>query len=64
MKPYLILLNWTLSFMGLTLNTEHNPLWAVAAGVAWFAVSSIILLRADRKGTMDKLNKRFNTEEK
>lgn len=64
MKAYLILINWTLSFMGLTMGTDSNPLWAVAAGVGWFAISSIILLRADRKGTMDKLNKHFNMEEK
>jgi hypothetical protein len=64
MKAYLILINWTLSFMGLTMGTNNNPTWAVAAGVAWFAISSMLLLRADRKGTMDKLNKHFNTEEK
>lgn len=64
MKAYLILINWTLSFMGLTINTEQSPLWAVLIGIAWFIASSILLIRADRKGTMDKLNKHFNMEEK
>lgn len=60
MKAYLILINWTLSFAGLTMGTDSNPLWAVAAGVAWFIVSSILLMRADRKGTMDKVLKHFD----
>jgi hypothetical protein len=63
MKAYFILINWTLSFTGLTMATDNNPLWAVALGVAWFAVSSILLIRADRRGDLKNIEKRFKIDE-
>lgn len=63
MKAYFILFNWMLSFIGLSIDTEHSPLWASIAGITWFVVSSAILLRADKKGTMDKVKKHLKIEE-
>lgn len=63
MKSYLIMINWMLSFIGLSINTEHNPLWASIAGIAWFVISSVILSKADKNGTMDSIKKRFKINE-
>lgn len=63
MKSYLILINWMLSFIGLSINTEHSPLWASIAGIAWFVISSMILSKADKNGTMDQVKKKFKIEE-
>ena len=52
-----------LSFIGLSINTEHSPLWASIAGIAWFVISSAILSKADKNGTMDQVKKKFKIEE-
>ena len=57
MKAKLILINWALSFMGLCVDTEKSPLWAVLVMFSWFAVSSLLLIYADKHGWMDNIRK-------
>lgn len=63
MKDYFILINWILSFMALSIDTEESSLMAVMIVFAWFATSSIILIRAQRSGTLRKIEKRFKIDE-
>jgi hypothetical protein len=63
MKAKLILINWALSFMGLCIDTERSPLWAVLLMVAWFAGSSLLLKYADKKGWMNEIVKRYKIDE-
>lgn len=42
---YAILLNWTLSFLGLTFQPF---IWSLI-GAGWFAISTIVIIKADRK---------------
>jgi hypothetical protein len=50
-------MNWLCSFAGLTVDTEASPVWAVILMVAWFAVSSIILQYACKRGWLDRVMK-------
>ena len=50
MKAIAILINFAISFIGLSLGI---------IGLTWFVISCAILIRADRKGTMNKLNERL-----
>ncbi|HBG41157.1 MAG TPA: hypothetical protein DDW85_07055 [Porphyromonadaceae bacterium] len=59
MKAKLILINFALSFIGLSIDTENSPLWAGFLAIAWFLISGTILIRADRHGTMDNLKRKF-----
>ncbi|MDR0864997.1 MAG: hypothetical protein LBO74_08705 [Candidatus Symbiothrix sp.] len=63
MRAYLILINWALSFMGLCIDTEQSPIWAVLLMVAWFFGSTILLIYADKRGWMDDIVKRFKLDE-
>ena len=63
MKAKLILINWALSFMGLYIDMEHSPLWAVMVMVAWFVAASLLLKYADKKGWLNDFNKRFKLDE-
>jgi threonine/homoserine/homoserine lactone efflux protein len=63
MKACIILINWVLSFMGLCIDTEHSPLWAVFVAIGWFALSSWLMIRADRRRWMDKIVKRYKMDE-
>ena len=49
MKAIAILINFAISFIGLSLGV---------IGIAWFLISCAILIRADKKGLMDDLNKK------
>jgi hypothetical protein len=51
---HFILTNWMLSLVGLSVDTEATPLWGVMLMFAWFIISSILLIHADRKGLMSK----------
>lgn len=62
MKSTLILINWGLSFMGLCIDTECSPLWAVLLMVGWFIGSTLLLNYADKKGWMDVIVKRFKMD--
>lgn len=55
MKAKIILINWCLSFVGLSIGTERSPLWAVLVMVAWFFLSSLLLKYADKKGWMNNI---------
>jgi hypothetical protein len=60
MKAILILVNWLMSFAALLgVDTEIAPLTDVLIIFLWFAVSTIILMRADRTGAMKQLNELF-----
>lgn len=63
MKAYFILINWMLSFMALSTDTENSSFVAVMVVFAWFAISSIILIRAQRRGTLRNIEKRFKINE-
>lgn len=63
MKAYFILINWLLSFMALSVDTEKSSFAAVMLVFAWFAISSILLIRAQRRGTLRNIEKRFKIDE-
>jgi len=63
MRAYMIIGNWVLSFVGLSVDTERTPLWVCLLMVGWFACSTLLLNYADRKGWMDKVVKRFELDE-
>jgi len=53
MKAIIILINFAISFIGLCLGF---------IGIAWFLTSCAILIRADRRGAMDDLNKKLGLD--
>ncbi|MCL2651146.1 MAG: hypothetical protein FWD60_09020 [Candidatus Azobacteroides sp.] len=59
MKTKLVLINWILSFMGLCIDTERSPLWAVLLMFVWFAGSSLLLIYADKRGRLNDIRKRY-----
>ncbi|HBX44447.1 MAG TPA: hypothetical protein DEG28_00940 [Porphyromonadaceae bacterium] len=59
MKAKIILVNFMLSFIGLSIDTENSPFWAGLVAIAWFLISGAILIRADRRGAMDNLKRKF-----
>lgn len=54
MKACVILINWAFSFMGLCIDTEYSPMWAVLIGFTWFALSCLLVIHADGRGWLDK----------
>lgn len=54
MKAYLIITNFALSIFGLS---------AGLIGLPWFFISCTILIRADKKGTMDNLKNKLGFDE-
>lgn len=63
MKAYIILINWCLSFMALSIDTERGSFAAVMVVLAWFALSTLALIRAHKRGTFNKIEKRFKIDE-
>jgi len=63
MKAKLILINWCLSFCGLSIDTERSPLWAVLIMVAWFVAATLLLKNADKHGWMNEIVKRYKLDE-
>lgn len=63
MKAYILMINWVLSLCALSVDTDTAPLKAVLAIVAWFTVSTILLIRAGKKGVFKNIEKRFKMEE-
>jgi hypothetical protein len=63
MKAKLIATNWVLSLIGLCIDTEQSPLWAVILMFAWFTGSCFLLKYADKRGWMDKIVKRYKLDE-
>lgn len=59
MKAYIVIINWTLSFFGLGLESTDGTVWGSVIGVAWFALSTILLIRADKKGDLKKVERFF-----
>lgn len=49
MRKILVVANWLLSLTGLSVDTEHSPLWAVALAFGWFVGSSLLLIWAQGK---------------
>ena len=60
MKAKLILINWALSFIGLSIDTEHSLLWAVLTVAAWFLGSTLLFKYASERGWLDDIQKRLN----
>lgn len=57
MKTKLILINWILSFMGLSIDTENSSLIAVMIVFSWFMVSTLLLVRAQKRGDLKRFEK-------
>lgn len=57
MKTKLILINWILSFMGLSIDTENSSLIAVMIVFLWFMVSTLLLVRAQKRGDLKRFEK-------
>lgn len=65
MKAKFIAINWCLSFIGLSVDTERSSLLMVLVMIAWFTISSLLFIHADKKGWFDhiyKNNKKRNHE--
>lgn len=63
MRAKLIYINWCFGFLGLFIDSEQSPLWAVAVGFIWFVAASSLLIYADRKGWMKEFIKQFKIDE-
>lgn len=63
MKAYIILINWCISFMALSIDTERSGFVAVMIVFLWFVLSTLILIRAHKRGTFNKIEKRFKIDE-
>ena len=57
MKAYILIFNWVLSLCALSVNTDATPLMAVLGIVAWFCISTLLVVRADKKGVFNKVYK-------
>lgn len=63
MKANIILINWSMSLFGLGMESaDGGMLWALV-GFTWFGLSTLILIRAGKKGTLKKIEKRFKIDE-
>ena len=60
---WLIAVNWALSFIGLSVDTELSPVWAVVVCYVWFGGTTLLMNWANRKGLLDKIVKRFKMDE-
>lgn len=56
----LIITNWVLSFMALSIDTEASSFIAVMIVLGWFLASSLILIRAQKRGDFNHLKKENN----
>lgn len=63
MKAKIILINWLFSFMALSIDTEKSSFLSVMIVFAWFSISTLIFLRAQRRGDFRKIEKRFKIDE-
>lgn len=63
MKGWIVAINWVLSFIGLSVDTERTPLWVVMALFGWFLASTLLLKFADWQGWMKGVVKRFKMDE-
>lgn len=54
MKSKLILANFALSLLGVFISIVALP---------WFFIACTMLIRADKAGTMDKINKQFKIDD-
>lgn len=59
----LIITNWVLSFMALSIDTEASSFIAVMIVLGWFLASSLILIRAQKRGVFNQIEKRFKIDE-
>lgn len=57
MRAYIIIINWCLSFFGLGMESTDGGVLPTLVGFTWFALSTLILIRADKKGELEKVNK-------
>lgn len=49
-RTFLIKLNMAMSLMGLTIDADTSPFWAVLLMVAWFIASVLLVRLAVRRG--------------
>lgn len=63
MKSKIIMINFFASWFGLAIDTEHSPLWASMAAIAWFLISGWLFLRAEKRGDYKEIEKRFKIDE-
>ena len=63
MKAKAILINWCLSFAALSIDTERSSFAAVCIIFAWFALSSVLFIKAQRRGAFRDIEKRFKIDE-
>lgn len=62
MKSKLIFINWCIAFMALSIDTERSSFIAVMIVFAWFAISTILFLRAQRRGDFREVEKQFKID--
>lgn len=59
----LIITNWVLSFMALSIDTEASSFIAVMIVLGWFLASSLILIRAQKRGVFNQIEKQFKIDQ-
>jgi hypothetical protein len=60
MKGVLVSLNFALSLLGLSIDTNRSPIWAVLVVFLWFAASTWLLRVAYHKGWMKQIEEILN----
>ena len=63
MRAWIIVINWCLSFFGLGLESTNGSVVPTIVGLAWFGLSTLIMVRADKKGQLKRIEKRFKIDE-
>lgn len=63
MKAKLILLNFIVSWFGLSIDTEYSPLWASLIAIIWFLLSGWLFMRVSRRGDFRNIEKQFKIDE-
>ena len=54
MKDWIIIINWSLSFFGLGMESVNGGmLWSII-GFTWFMISTLIVLKAQKRGLFSK----------
>lgn len=49
---YAIIINWSLSLFGLGVESVDGGLLAPVVGFAWFGISTLVLIRAQKRGIL------------
>ena len=60
MKGKLVLINWLISFMSMTIDTEQVQMWVSLTTLGYFVASSLLLKVAESRGWLRKIESALN----